>query len=139
MSKTQEAAHRFFASPQFAVVGASQAQAKFGYRILAWYHTHSLPVTPINPTRPTISLPSHTYPTVASVRELAAPADTALSFITPPPATLETLKAAKEVGVKSVWLQPGSFDDGVLAYAQRNFENAVAGFDEGTVGENGND
>lgn len=133
----QEAARRFFATPSFAVVGASQDASKFGYRILAWYHIHGLPVTPINPGRPSIDMPSKTYPTVASVRDLSKPAETALSFLTPPGATRKVLEEAKQAGVKAVWLQPGSFDDSILKWAQSNFESAIGGYDDGTVGGEG--
>lgn len=133
----QEAARRFFATPCFAVVGASQDASKFGYRILAWYHTHSLPVTPINPGRPSISLPSKAYTTASSIRDLPKPAETALSFLTPPAATRKVLEEAKQAGVKAVWLQPGSFDDAALEWAQENFESAVGGFEDGTMGDEG--
>jgi hypothetical protein len=44
------------------------------------------------------------------------------------------LKEAKEAGVPAVWLQPGSFNDDVLQYAQQNFKAAIAG-DGGRGGE----
>lgn len=133
----QEAAHRFFLSPSFAVAGASQSASKFGYRILAWYHAHSLPVVPINPSRPSISFPSRSYDTVPSVSQLPNPTATAISFLTPPNVTRQILAEAKAAGVKAVWLQPGSFDDEGMKYARENFESAVGGFDDGTVGGEG--
>jgi len=133
----ETAGKRFFASQYFAVVGASQDKSKFGYRILAWYHQHSLPVTPINPGRPSISLPSKSYSTVPSVSALPQPAQTALSFLTPPAVTRKVLEEAKKAGVRAVWLQPGSFEDGELEYAKENFESAVGGFEDGTVGGEG--
>ena len=133
----QEAAVRFFSSPSFAVVGASQSKSKFGYRILSWYHIHSLPVTPINPSRSSIALPSTSYPTAPSVSSLAEPSQTALSFLTTPSVTREVLKEAVQAGVKAVWLQPGSFEEAEMKYARENFESAVGGYDEGTVGGEG--
>ncbi|KAL2419585.1 hypothetical protein ABEF95_003119 [Exophiala dermatitidis] len=133
----EAAARRFFSSPYFAVVGASQDRSKFGYKILAWYHVHSLHVTPINPGRPSISLPSRTYETVPSISALPHPAQTALSFLTPPPITRKLLQEAKSAGVKAVWLQPGSFEDQDLEFAKKNFESAVGGFENGTVGGEG--
>ncbi|KAK2807226.1 hypothetical protein FQN50_005513 [Emmonsiellopsis sp. PD_5] len=123
----EAAAKTFFSSPRFAVAGASSEPRKFGYKILAWYHQHSLPVTPLNPKSPEIALPSKTYATVASPSALASPSQTSLSLVTPPRATLKILQEAKEVGVPAVWLQPGTFDDEVLAYARDNFKAAVAG------------
>ena len=136
-SRMEAAAHRFFSSPYFAVVGASQDKGKFGYRILAWYHQHKLPVTPINPSRPSISLPSKTYDTVPSVSALPHPDQTALSFLTPPAITKKVLEEAKSAGVKAVWFQPGSFEDEDLKFAKENFESAVGGFEDGTVGGEG--
>lgn len=133
----QEAAVRFFSSPSFAVVGASQSKSKFGYRILSWYHIHSLPVTPINPSRSSIALPSKSYSTASSVSSLSNPSQTALSFLTPPSITREVLKEARQAGVKAVWLQPGSFEEAEMKYARENFESAVGGYDEGTVGGEG--
>ena len=44
------------------------------------------------------------------------------------------LREAKRVGVSSVWLQPGSFNDEGLEYARREFKAGVGGF-EGAGGE----
>ena len=39
--------------------------------------------------------------------------------------------------MKSVWLQPGSFDGAAMKFARENFENAVGGYEDGTVGGEG--
>ena len=141
-----EAVKRFFSSPRFAVAGASNDSHKFGYKrtspkpgsrcglhtdsvlVLAWYHQHSLPVTPLNPRSPSIQLsPSHSYDTVASPRLLSSPSQTSLSVVTPPAVTLPLLQEAHSVGVPAVWLQPGTFDDAVLNFARSHFEAVVAG------------
>ncbi len=140
----ETAAKLFFSTPKFAVAGASQNTSKFGYKsmhsqesrsvqktdifaVLAWYHTHGLPVTPINPTTPEIRLPSQAYPTVGSPSALENPSQTALSVITPPAVTRKVLEEAKSIGIQAVWLQPGSFDEEGLEYAKANFETAVGG------------
>lgn len=105
--------------------------------VLAWYHVHGLAVIPINPTRPSITLPSKAYDTVPSVSALPNPTQTALSFLTPPPVTRKVLQEAKSAGVQAVWLQPGSFEDEDLQFARDNFESAVGGFEDGTVGGEG--
>ena len=73
-------------------------------------------------------------PNVSSLEE---PKNTSLSFLTPPPVTLQILREAKSAGVRSVWLQPGSFDDQTWKYAQENFESAIGGYAKGTVGGEG--
>ena len=101
---------------------------------------HSLLVTPINPTTPTIKLSSKQgadYKTVPSVSQLPDPASTALSFLTPPIITSKVLAEAQAAGIKSVWLQPGSFDDKTLEDAKQRFVNVVGGYEEGTVGGEG--
>ena len=101
---------------------------------------HSLPVTPINPTAPTIKLSSKQnadYKTVPSVSDLPDPTSTALSFLTPPFITSKVLLEAQKAGVQSVWLQPGSFDDKILELAKGQFENVIGGYEEGTVGGEG--
>jgi hypothetical protein len=71
---------------------------------------------------------------VTSVSALPSPAETSISIITPPAATLKVLQEAKEAGVRAVWLQPGSFDDAGLEYARREF-NAGIGGEGGRGGE----
>jgi len=56
-----------------------------------------------------------------------SPSAYSLSVITPPAVTKQLLEEAKEAGVAAVWLQPGSFDDDVLAYAKANFNAAIGG------------
>ena len=105
-----------------------------------WYLTHSLPVTPINPRAPSISVKKSTYPTLASPNELKDPRATSLSIITPPKATLQVLKEAREAGVPAVWLQPGTYDNAVLEFAKTwEGEGAVVigGMEGGTGGDEG--
>lgn len=98
-----------------------------------WYLSHNLPATPINPSTPSIALPRplENVPTstIASISALAPSVaqQTALSIVTPPAATRKVLEEAKQVGVRAVWLQPGSFDADGLAYARREWPDAAIG------------
>ena len=58
-----------------------------------------------------------------------------MSVITPPPVTIKLLKEAKDVGIKAVWLQPGTFDSEVMSFAKEAFPGAVVGGDGGGGGE----
>lgn len=132
------AARTFFSASTFAVAGASSNSSKFGHKIFAWYLAHDLSAIPLNPSCPTITVQRKEYETVASPRELARPAETSLSIITPPSVTAKLLKEAKEAGVKAVWLQPGSFGEVELEYALKEFPGAaVGGFAKGTRGGEG--
>ncbi|KAF2437868.1 NAD(P)-binding protein [Karstenula rhodostoma CBS 690.94] len=124
----------FFSSPRFAVAGASSDPSKYGHKVFAWYLRHSLPVTPLNPRAPTISVLSGTHPTTPSPSHLEDPSSYSLSVITPPAVTKQVLREAKEAGIQAVWLQPGTFDDEVIEYARREFKAAIGG-DGGNGGE----
>ncbi|KAF2743423.1 NAD(P)-binding protein [Sporormia fimetaria CBS 119925] len=117
----------FFSSPRFAVAGASSDASKYGHKVFAWYLTHSLPVTPINPRASSVEVLSKSHQTKASPLELQDPSSYSLSVITPPSVTKKLLKEAKEAGIPAVWLQPGSFDAEVLEYARTQFKAAIAG------------
>ena len=103
--------------------------------MLAWYHAHALPVTPINPRTPAIKVGSTACSTVASPSALPSPSDFSLSIVTPPSVTLTLLREAKKAGVPAVWLQPGTYDKQCLDYAKEAFEAAVGGEDGGKGGE----
>jgi predicted CoA-binding protein len=76
--------------------------------VLAWYLDHSLPVTPINPRAESIL----NTPTIKTIGELQDPTNTSVSVITPPEVTEKVLEEAVKLGVKRVWLQPGSWNEG---------------------------
>ncbi|OHX00422.1 CoA binding domain-containing protein [Colletotrichum incanum] len=136
---TEATARLFFSSNFFAVVGASSNTAKFGHKIFAWYLAHSIPAIPVNPTASTVHALGKDHPTIPNLSALPHPKETAVSIITPPPATLQVLREAKNLGVPAVWLQPGTFDDNVLEFArgEGGFEAVVAGFGGGTRGGEG--
>lgn len=122
--------HFFAPTRYYAVVGASNNPAKFGYKILAWYVGHGLPVVPINP-RESELLGQEVVPSAAQVVEgaaqkqrlgqhdLAAADGVSFLFLTPPHVTRDTLLAMAAVSgsstaVKALWFQPGSYDQDVL-------------------------
>ncbi|KAK3307315.1 CoA binding domain-containing protein [Chaetomium strumarium] len=127
MTASDSTLRDFFKSPKYAVVGASTNTEKFGYKVFRWYVTHNLPATPVNPGAKAIEVDGRAYPTVSSLSELAGAEDTSVSVITPPHVTLKTLEEAKQLGIQSVFLQPGTFNDEVLAFARENFRTVLAG------------
>ncbi|SMR54098.1 unnamed protein product [Zymoseptoria tritici ST99CH_1A5] len=134
----QAAAKTFMSVKHIAVAGASSIPSKFGHQIFAWYLDHGIPAIPMNPTLSSVTVQKKEYDTIASPSKLASPKDTSLSVITPPAVTAKILKEAKEVGVKAVWLQPGSFDDEILNYALEAFPGAaVGGYAEGSTAHEG--
>lgn len=127
MAATDSTLKAFFQSPKYAVVGASTNTQKYGYKVFRWYVNHDLEATPINPTAKEIDVDGVKHATKSSLSQLESPTETSVSFITPPSVTLKALGEAKELGVPSVFLQPGTFNDEVLAFARDNFQAVVAG------------
>ncbi|KAK0746505.1 CoA binding domain-containing protein [Schizothecium vesticola] len=135
MVGTDESLKAFFSAPRFAVVGASTNPDKFGHKLFAWYVNHSLQVTPVNPVAAAIKVDDIDHATRPTLTALENPAETSVSIITGPGVTLKALAEAKELGVTAVFLQPGTYNDESLAYAEANFATVLAG--EGGTGPQG--
>ncbi|KAL0956898.1 hypothetical protein HGRIS_003004 [Hohenbuehelia grisea] len=113
---TREIQQSFLASPYFAVVGASKDQAKFGTKVLKWYKVRSFQVTPVHPRETDLE----GIRTIKTIADLASPAETSISIITPPKITLEILRQGKELSVPGYWLQPGAEDEEVKQFIKEN-------------------
>jgi predicted CoA-binding protein len=102
--------------------------------VFTWYTHHGIAAIPINPSSPSIKayppgrgVELQTYDTLPNLSALPNPSETSVSIITPPKITMKVLEEAKKLGIQGVWLQPGTFDDAVLAFAMKEFKAAVAG------------
>ncbi|KAF8530503.1 NAD(P)-binding protein [Hysterangium stoloniferum] len=102
----------FFSSTEFAVVGASKDQTKFGTKVLKWYKDHDKVVTPIHPKEDILE----DLITLKRLSDLPSPPTTSVSIITPAVVTLKLLKEAKELGIAALWLQPGTDNEEVRSY-----------------------
>ncbi len=58
-------------------------------------------------------------------------------MVTPPSVTLEILREARRLGLPAVWLQPGTFDDAVLTFANEKDENGEPAFAAVVAGNGG--
>lgn len=98
---------------------------------------HDLDVTPVNPGSSSVTVGGKDYPAISNLKGLANPTLTGVSIITPPAVTISVLTEAKDVGVRALWLQPGTFDDEVIKYATTdgNFDAVVYG--DGGAGAEG--
>ncbi|KAI8803499.1 CoA-binding protein [Cladochytrium replicatum] len=125
-----DAVRTFFReSSRFAVVGASTDRAKFGNKVLVWYKNHQLPVTPINPKIDTIEeiATARTLADAVGSVDAAGAAEVGVSIITPPPVTVNVLKEAASLGIKNVWLQPGTDSPEAISVATENGMNIIHG------------
>lgn len=106
----------FLSSPNFAIVGASKDQSKFGTKILKWYQTQKLNVIPVHPREAELE----GIATVPALKELPSPSTTSVSIVTPAKVSLDLLKEAKELDIPALWLQPGAEDEAVTSFIKEN-------------------
>ncbi len=99
---------------RIAVVGASNNPQKYGHIIVDNLHKKGYTILPINPKEEVIcGLP--VYPSL----EAAEKPIHLVNVVTPPAITLKVLEEVAALGIDSVWLQDGSYDERVLDYVAK--------------------
>lgn len=85
----------------YVVVGASNNEEKYGYKVFKDLLDAGYKVLPINPNEQEI-LGEKVYPTLSTVKEQID----VVIFVTPPAVTEKVLEEVKVLGIKNVWIQP---------------------------------
>jgi predicted CoA-binding protein len=93
----------------WAVVGASNNQEKYGYRIYKTLDRYGYTVYPVNPREKTIE-GRQCY---SSLAELPVRPDVA-DLVVPPAVASAVVKECAQLGIDKVWFQPGVDDENVL-------------------------
>jgi len=105
---------------RIAVVGASNNPEKYGNIIVKNLHGKGYTVLPIHPQeREVAGLPA--YPTV---NDAPGPIHV-VDFVTPPKVSHAVLAGLDPTKVSTVWFQDGSWDDDLIAEAQRRFRHVI--------------
>jgi len=99
----------------FAVVGASRDPQKYGYQVYRDLKNAGYKVYPVNPNAQEV-LGDKCYP---SLKELPEKPDVVVTVV-PPQVTEEIVKACKELGIRKVWMQPGSESEDAVRYCKEN-------------------
>lgn len=93
-----------------AIIGASRDRSKFGNKAVRAYIEHGDTVYPVNPIESEVEgLPA--YPSVLNIPD---PVDVA-NFYVPPHVGLQVIEAVAQKGIPRVLLNPGSYNDALLA------------------------
>ncbi len=100
---TNKKIEQFLQSPEFAVIGASSNQEKYGNKVLRCYMQHHMAVYPVHPSEEVIE----GLAVFSSVMELPTEVKS-ISIITPPKITEEVVNEAIKRGIKNIWMQPGA-------------------------------
>ncbi len=99
----------------YAVVGASNNEEKYGYKVfkdlLAWWYK----VIPINPTEKEI-LGTKVYSTLSATEKKID----IVIFVTPPVVTEKVLEQVKALWIKNVWMQPWAQSDKAIDFCKKN-------------------
>jgi predicted CoA-binding protein len=116
----QDLIKKFMSQKKFAVVGATDNPEKYGNRIVKNLKSRGYEVFPVNPKLKTLEGLA-CYSALAAIPEKVDVVD----FVVPPSATEAILKQCKELGLKNIWLQPGSESEQAIDYCRENDLNVV--------------
>ena len=113
---------RFLSARNFAVAGASPDRKKYGNKVLRALIQHEKEVVAIHPMATNVE----GVRTFKSLRDLPEPVES-LSIITPPAVTEKIVAEAVELGVETIWMQPGAESDAAIELARKNGSVVIAG------------
>ncbi len=99
----------------FAVVGAARDRNKYGFKVYEDLKNAGYKVYPVNPKTDYV-LNDKCYPSIADLPELPD----VVNVVTQPLVAKEVANTCKELGIRKLWLQPGSESDEVIKFCQDN-------------------
>lgn len=109
---------------KWAVVGATEVTSKFGYRVYKKLKDNGYDVYPVSVKYDVID-GDKAYNSLSEIPEKIEVVD----FMVNPRIGISIIKECKELGIKYVWLQPGTVSDEIKEYADNNqieyFEGCV--------------
>jgi len=106
----------------FAVVGVSRDKRKYGYRVYKNLKKAGYKVFPVNPNAKEIE-GEKCY---SSLSYLPEKPDVVI-FVVQPRVTEEVVKECKKLGIKRVWMQPGSESEKAVNFCTENNIEVVHG------------
>jgi len=104
----------------YAVVGASRNPEKYGHKVYRDLREAGYRVYPVNPNAEEI-LGDRCYPDLEELPEKP----TVVVTVVPPRVTESVVKTCKRLGVRMVWMQPGSESDKAIEFCEKNGIKAV--------------
>lgn len=104
----------------WAVVGATDKKEKYGYKIVNTLNENDYNVFPINPSLDEID-GIKVYKNLSEIEEDIEVVD----MVVNPQIGKLVIKEINKLGIKNVWLQPGTRSDEIREYARENNINIV--------------
>ena len=99
----------------YAIIGASNHEDKYGYKVFKDLLDAGYKVIPIHPSETEI-LWEKVFPTLSDYEEKVD----VVIFVVPPEVTEMILTEVKMLWIEKVWMQPGSESDRGIAYCEAN-------------------
>jgi uncharacterized protein len=118
----QQQIEAFLAGTPHAVVGASRDRDKYGNKVLRAYLQRQRAVYPVNPSADVVEGLA-AFPDLASLPQTVH----GLSIVTPPRVTEQVVTQAARLGIRHIWMQPGSENDRAVELAQQAGMNVIWG------------
>ena len=106
----------------FAVVGASRDPKKYGHQVYKDLRKAGYRVYPVNPNADEI-LGDRCYP---SIEDLPVKPDV-VDIVVPPKITERVVKTCRKLGIRKVWMQPGSESEATIKFCEENGMDVVHG------------
>lgn len=104
----------------WAVVGATDNEDKFGYKIFKMLKKAGYRVFPINPGLRSV-MGETCYPSLTALPEKPD----AVNFVVPPKVGEKIVAECAELAIKDIWLQPGANGDNVVNAAKKAGLNVI--------------
>ncbi|MDD3994959.1 MAG: CoA-binding protein [Dehalococcoidales bacterium] len=111
----QDLIKEFMGKKRFAVIGASDNPEKYGNRIVKNLKARGYEVFPVNPRLKEVE----GLVCFSSVADIPCKVDVAV-FVVPPAIIEEVLKQCVGLGIRRIWLQPGSENEAAISYCREN-------------------
>lgn len=105
---------QFDKSKLIAVIGASADEAKYGHKIFRDLLKADYKVVPINPKGGKI-LGQKVFETLSAMEKLP---DLVITVV-PPEITIKIIEQCHELGIKAIWMQPGSGSEEAVNLAEK--------------------
>ena len=106
----------------FAVVGASRDSKKYGHQVYRDLRNAGYRVYPVNPNVNEV-LGDKCYP---SLEALPVKPDV-VDVVVPPNVTGAVVETCKKLGIKKIWMQPGSESEAAINFCRENGMDAIYG------------
>jgi len=118
----QQQIQAFLEGTPHAVAGASQDRRKYGNKVLRAYLQRKRAVHPINPNARVVE-------GLVAFSDLAALSEMVhgVSIVTPPRITEQIVTQAVGLGIRHLWMQPGSESDQAIELARQAGMNVIWG------------